>query len=161
MDRKMKRVILNLHANGHSASDIAKKIDADNRKERKDYILTTMTIEDVLREMGAADPTRRIPQKPMVQSDMPKRFINIEESKRQRQKHSIRTHNPTETQREFHQIACGFAKNGQKLLKSRNRHELERIIVEHLERGFEQIGNISSDFDYGGDIFIAIVRKGI
>lgn len=158
MDKQLKRTFLLWHSNGLSAVDICKRHNKDPRSE---FIVTTMEVVDVLKQLGAKDPNRRIERKPGVQPDMPKRFIDIEESKRQRQKHSIRAHNPTETQREFHQIACGFAKNGQKLLKSRNRHELERIVVEHLERGFEQIGNISSDFDYGGDIFIAIVRKGI
>jgi hypothetical protein len=150
-------MIMTLHANGLSASDIAKRFEMDTRRERKDFILTTMTVEDVLREMGAADPSRRIPQKPEIQPDMPKRFIPAT-SVTKREKLTYKP--PTVAQKEFHNIACGFSVDGRKLLKSPSRHALERQIVEHLERGFVQLGNITSDFDFDGTMFFAVVKKG-
>lgn len=152
---------MTLHANGLSASDIAKRIDSDIRKERKDFILTTMAIEDVLREMGAADPTRRIPQKPEIQPDMPKRFISISESQKQRSKHKIRKkQEPTPDQMNWHQLVCGFNKEGKKLLKSKSRHELMKKIKEFESRGWVQIGAISTDFYVDGETHIALMQKG-
>lgn len=157
MDKRMRRMIMTLHANGLSASDIAKRFEMDTRRDRKDFILTTMTIEDVLREMGAADPSRRIPQKPEIQPDMPKRFVPLHESRKKRQNLTIRK--PTAEQREWHEIVCGVSKNGRQLLKSGSRHLLERRIVEYLEKGYVQIGNISTDFYCDGELYMALVEK--
>ena len=157
MDKRMKRKILTLYSNGMNAHDITIQHNLDPRAE---YIVTTMEIEDLLREMRVADPNRRIPQKPEIQPDMPKRFISINESQKQRGKHRMKKVELTATQREWHNIACGFAQGGRKLLKSSNRHALERQIVEHLERGYVQLGNITSDFDYDGPMFFAVVKKG-
>jgi hypothetical protein len=157
MDKRLRRTIMTLHANGLSASDIAKRFETDTRKERKDYILTAMTIEDVLREMCAVDPTRRIPQKPEIQPDMPKRFIPLYESEKKRKKLTYRK--PTVEQREWHEIVCGVSKNGRQLLKSGSRHLLERRIVEYLEKGYVQIGNISTDFYCDGELYMALVQK--
>ena len=159
MDKRMRRMIMTLHANGLSASDIAKRIDSDIRKERKDFILTTMAIEDVLREMGAADPNRRIPQKPDIQPDMPKRFISISESKKQRSKHKMKNRDVTKDQKHWHSLICGFGQNGKKLLKSPDRLQLERKLEEHLSLGWTQIGGISTDFYCDGETYIAVVQK--
>lgn len=155
MDKRMKRKILTLYSNGMNAHDITIQHNLDPRAE---YMVTTMEVADVLREMGAADPSRRIPQKPEIQPDMPKQFIPLYESKKHRPKLTRRQ--PTDAQREFHNIACGFSADGRKLLKSPSRHALERQIVEHLERGFVQLGNITSDFDFDGTMFFAVVKKG-
>lgn len=161
MDKRMRRMIMTLHANGLSASDIAKRIDSDIRKERKDFILTTMTIEDVLREMGAVDPTRRIPQKPDIQPDMPKRFISISESKKQRSKHKIRKKQElTEDAKHWHSLACGFVRSGYKALRCRDIYKLERLIKQYEAMGYTQVGEITSDFAFDGDTFLAVMKKG-
>lgn len=159
MDKRMRRMIMTLHANGLSASDIAKKFETDTRRERKDFILTAMAIEDVLREMGAVDPTRRIPQKPDIHPDMPKRFISISESKKQRSKHKVKQKDVTEDQKHWHSLVCGFGQNGKKLLKSPDRRQLERKLQEHLDIGWTQIGGISTDFYCDGETYIAVVQK--
>ena len=154
MDKRMKRKILTLYSNGMNAHDITIRHNLDPRAE---YTVTTMEVADVLREMGAADPARRIPQKPEIQPDMPKRFVPLHESRKKRQKLTIRK--PTAEQREWHEIVCGVSKNGRQLLKSGSRHLLERRIVEYLEKGYVQIGNISTDFYCDGELYMALVEK--
>ena len=157
MDRKMKRKILTLFSNGKNAHDIAIEHNLDPRAE---YTVTTMEIADVLREMGAVDPTRRIPQKPDIQPDMPKRFISISESKKQRSKHSMRKKQElTDDQKNWHQLVCGFNKEGKKLLKSRSRHELLKKIQEFENRGWVQLGDISTDFYVDGETHIALMQR--
>ena len=154
MDKRMKRKILTLYSNGMNAHDITIEHNLDPRAE---YTVTTMEVADVLREMGAAAPSRRIPQKPEIQPDMPKRFVPLHESQKKRQKLTIRK--PTAEQREWHEIVCGVSKNGRQLLKSGSRHLLERRIVEYLEKGYVQIGNISTDFYCDGELYMALVEK--
>ena len=156
MDKRLKRTFLAWHANGLSAYDIT---TAHNRGKdpRKEYIVTAVEVADMLREMGAKDPYRRIEQKPAVQPDMPKRFVPLDTIKK-REKLAYKP--PSVAQKAFHNIACGFSVDGRKLLRSPNRHLLERQIVEHLERGFVQLGNITSDFDYDGTMYFAVVKKG-
>lgn len=156
MDKRMRRKILTLYSNGMNAHDITIQHNLDPRAE---YTVTTMQIEDVLREMGAVDPTRRIPQKPDIQPDMPKRFISISESKKQRSKHKMKKKEVTEDQKNWHSLVCGFAQNGKKLLKSPNRRQLERKIQEHLDVGWTQIGGITTDFYIDGETFVAVVQK--
>ena len=158
MDKRMKRKILTLYSNGMNAHDIAIQHNLDPHAE---YTVTTMEVADVLREMGAADPTRRIPQKPDTQPDMPKRFISISESKKQRSKHKTKKkQEPTPDQMNWHQLVCGFNQEGKKLLKSRSRHELMKKIREFESRGWVQIGAISTDFYVDGDTHIALMQKG-
>ena len=158
MDKRLKRTFLSWHAQGLSADDITTR---HNKDPRKDYIVTSMQVADVLKEMGAKDPHKRIPQKPEIQPDMPKRFISISESKKQRSKHKIRKKRELTTeQRHWHEMACGFAKNGQKLLKSQDYHKLQREIEKFKERGYEQIGNITADFYHEGDTYVAVMKKG-
>ena len=154
MDKRMKRKILTLYSNGMNAHDITIQHNLDPRAE---YMVTTMEVADVLKEIGAKDPHRRIPQKPEIQPDMPKRFVPLHESRKKRQKLTIRK--PTAEQREWHEIVCGVSKNGRQLLKSGSRHLLERRIVEYLEKGYVQIGNISTDFYCDGELYMALVEK--
>lgn len=92
---------------------------------------------------------------------MPKRFISISESRRQRSKHQLKKkHTLTEAQRFWHQMACGFPQSNPKPLVSHDRHLLERKIVEHIKRGWVQIGDISADFYHEGDIYVAVIKKG-
>ena len=154
MDKRLKRTFLSWHAQGLSASDITQR---HNTNPQTQHLVQTMEVADVLKEMGAKDPHRRIPQKPEIQPDMPKRFIPTT-SVTKREKLTYKP--PTLAQKEFHNIACGFSVDGRKLLKSPSRHALERQIVEHLERGFVQLGNITSDFDFDGTMFFAVVKKG-
>lgn len=156
MDKRMKRKILTLYSNGMNAHDIAIQHNLDPRAE---YTVTTMEVADVLREMGAVDPTRRIPQKPEIQPDMPKRFISISESKKQRSKHKMKQKDVTEDQKRWHSLVCGFGQNGKKLLKSPDRRQLERKLEEHLSLGWTQIGGISTDFYCDGETYIAVVQK--
>ena len=158
MDKRMKRKILTLYSNGMNAHDITIQHNLDPRAE---YTVTTMQIEDVLREMGAVDPTKRIPQKPDIQPDMPKRFISINESKKQRSKHKMKKRELTNDQKNWHQLICGFNKEGKKLLKSRSRHELMKKIKEFESRGWVQIGAISTDFYVDGETHIALMQKGV
>lgn len=154
----MKRKILTLYSNGMNAYDIAIQHNLDPHAE---YTVTTMEVADVLREMGAVDPTKRIPQKPDIQPDMPKRFISISESKKQRSKHKMKQKpEPTPDQKNWHQLICGFNKEGKKLLKSRSRHELMKKIRELESRGWVQIGSISTDFYVDGETHIALMKKG-
>lgn len=158
MDKRMKRKILTLYSNGMNAHDITIQHNLDPRAE---YTVTTMEVADVLREMGAVDPTRRIPQKPEIQPDMPKRFISISESKKQRSKHKMKKKQElTDDQKNWHQLVCGFNKEGKKLLKSRSRHELMKKIHEFESRGWVQIGAISTDFYVDGETHIALMQKG-
>lgn len=156
MDKRLKRTFLSWHAQGLSADDITTR---HNKDPRKDYIVTTMEVADVLREMGAVDPTKRIPQKPEIQPDMPKQFISISESKKQRSKHKMKQKNVTEDQKHWHSLVCGFGQNGKKLLKSPDRRQLERKLQEHIDTGWTQIGGISTDFYCDGETYIAVVQK--
>ena len=154
MDKRLKRTFLSWHAQGLSADDITTR---HNKDPRKDYIVTSMQVADVLKEMGAKDPHKRIPQKPEIQPDMPKRFMSIHDSERKRQKLTYRK--PSPVQRQWHNIICGVSQNGRKLLKSGDRHLLERKIVEYLEKGYVQIGNITTDFYADGETYMALVQK--
>lgn len=154
MDKRLKRTFLSWHAQGLSASDITQR---HNTNPQTQHLVQTMEVADVLKEMGAKDPHHRIPQKPEIQPDMPKRFIPLHESKKHRQKLTYRK--PTAEQREWHEIVCGVSKNGRQLLKSGSRHLLERRIVEYLEKGYVQIGNISTDFYCDGELYMALVEK--
>lgn len=153
MDKRLKQHLLALYADGLNAHDIMRQ---HNRQTHDELAVTT--IEAVLRQQGVPDPSHRIPQKQKVQPDMPKRFVPLDGVKK-REKLTFRPV-PTVAQREFHNVACGFAVDGRKLLKSPSRHKLERQIVEHLERGFVQLGNITSDFDFDGTMYFAVVKKG-
>lgn len=153
MDKRLKQHLLTLYADGLNAHDIMRQ---HNRQTQDELAVTT--IEAVLRQQGVKDPSYRIPQKQKIQPDMPKRFVPLDSVKK-REKLSYRPILTT-AQREFHNIACGFSVDGRKLLKSPSRHLLERQIVEHLERGFVQLGNITSDFDYDGTMYFAVVKKG-
>lgn len=155
MDKALKRTFLAWHAQGLSATDIMTR---HNKDPRNGTTVRDDEVADVLMQMGAKDPYRRIPQKPEIQPDMPKRFIPLHESKKHRPRLTRRQ--PTDAQREFHNIACGFSADGRKLLKDPSRHKLERQIVEHLERGYIQLGGITSDFDYDGTMFLAVVKRG-
>lgn len=156
MDKRLKRTFLSWHAQGLSADDITTR---HNKDPRKDYIVTSMQVADVLKEMGAKDPHKRIPQKPDIQPDMPKRFISINESKKQRSKHTMKKKEVTDDQKQWHSLVCGFAQNGKKLLKSPNRRQLERKIQEHLDVGWTQVGGITTDFYIDGETFVAVVQK--
>lgn len=158
MDKRMKRKILTLYSNGMNAHDITIQHNLDPRAE---YTVTTMQIEDVLREMGAADPNRRIPQKPDIQPDMPKQFISISESKKQRSKHKIRKKRElTEDAKHWHSLACGFVRSGYKALRCRDIYKLERLIKQYEAMGYTQVGEISSDFAFDGDTYLAVMKKG-
>lgn len=158
MDKRMKRKILTLYSNGMNAHDITIQHNLDPRAE---YTVTTMQIEDVLREMGAADPNRRIPQKPDIQPDMPKRFISISESKKQRSKHKMKKkHELTEDAKHWHSLACGFVRSGYKALRCRDIYKLERLIKQYEAMGYTQVGEISSDFAFDGDTYLAVMKKG-
>ncbi|MDA5561981.1 hypothetical protein PJK55_14675 [Exiguobacterium sp. MMG028] len=157
MDKRMRRKILTLYSNGMNAHDITIQHNLDPRAE---YTVTTMEVADVLREMGAADPTKRIPQKPDIQPDMPKRFISISESKKQRSKHKVKKKQElTDDQKNWHQLVCGFNRQGKKLLKSRSRHELLKKIQEFENRGWVQLGDISTDFYVDGETHIALMQR--
>ena len=157
MDRKMKRKILTLFSNGKNAHDIAIEHNLDPRAE---YTVTTMEIADVLREMGAVDPNRRIPQKPDIQPDMPKRFISISESKKQRSKHKMKKKELTNDDKHWHSLACGFVRSGYKALRCRDIYKLERLIKQYEAMGYTQVGDITSDFAFDGDTYLAVMKKG-
>ena len=154
MDKRLKRHVLTLYADGLNAHDITIQ---HNLNPRITYTVTAMEVADVLRELGVKDPHRRIEQKPEIQPDMPKQFIPITSVKK-REKLSYKPQ-PTKEQKEWHAIVCGVSKNGKQLLKSGNRHHLERKIVEYLERGYELVGNISTDFYHDGETYMALVQK--
>ena len=158
MDKRVKQRLLTMYSNGLNAEDITKDITTRHSLDpRAEYAATLLEVEQVLKQQGVKDPSHRIPQKPDIQPDMPKRFIPTTSVKK-REKLTYKP--PTVAQKEFHNIACGFSVDGRKLLKSPSRHALERQIVEHLERGFVQLGNITSDFDFDGTMFFAVVKKG-
>lgn len=158
MDKRMKRKILTLYSNGMNAHDITIQHNLDPRAE---YMVTTMEVADVLREMGAVDPTKRIPQKPDIQPDMPKRFISISESKKQRSKHNIKKKRElTEDAKHWHSLACGFVRSGYKALRCRDIYKLERLIKQYEAMGYTQVGEISSDFAFDGDTYLAVMKKG-
>ena len=152
MDKRLKHYLLTLYADGLNAHDIMIR---HNRQTHDELAVTT--IEAVLRQQGVKDPHRRIPQKQKIQPDMPKRFVPIDSVKK-REKLSYKPQ-PTKEQKEWHAIVCGVSKNGKQLLKSGNRHHLERKIVEYLERGYELVGNISTDFYHDGETYMALVQK--
>lgn len=152
MDKRLKHYLLTLYADGLNAHDIMRQ---HNRQTHDELAVTT--IEAVLRQQGVKDPSHRIPQKPDIQPDMPKRFIPLNESKKHRPK--LVKRELTADEREWHTIACGFSNVGRLLLKDRSRHLLERKIVEHLEKGYVQVGQISTDFYCDGEIFVAVVQK--
>lgn len=154
MDKRTKKRLLSMYSNGLNAHDITKHI----LNPRAEYAVTLIEVESVLKQEGIKDPSHRIPQKPDIQPDMPKRFIPAT-SVTKREKLTYKP-KPTKEQKEWHAIVCGVSQNGRKLLKSPDRHILERQIVEHLERGFIQLGNITSDFDFDGTMFFAVVKKG-
>lgn len=154
MDKRLKRTFLAWHAQGLSATDVMIRHNKDPRRE---YDVHTVEVADVLKQMGAKDPHRRIEQKPEIQPDMPKRFIPLQDSVKKRQKMTYRQ--PSVEQRQWHEIVCGISQNGRKLLKSGSRHLLERRIVEYLEKGYEQVGNISTDFYCDGELYMALVQK--
>lgn len=157
MDKRLKRIFFSLHAQGLSAQDITNR---HNRDPRKLYTVTTMEVADVLREMGAKDPHQHIPQKPAIQPDMPKRFIPIQEAQRKRQKLTYQHTARTNEQKAWHQIMCGFNASGKRLLKSGNRHDIEKKIREFEEKGWTQVGNITTDFYANGETYMALVQKG-
>lgn len=155
MDKRLKRTFLAWHAQGLSATDIMTRHNKDPHNGI--IVRKPEEVADVLREMGAKDPYRRIPQKPEIQPDMPKRFISIQDSTRKRQKLTYKT--PSAEQKKWHAIVCGVSQNGRQLLKSGSRHLLERRIVEYLEKGYEQVGDISTDFYCDGELYMALVQK--
>ena len=154
MDKRTKKRLLSMYSNGLNAHDITKQHNLDPRAE---YAVTLLEVESVLKQEGIKDPSHRIPQKPDIQPDMPKRFIPLHESKKHRPK--LVKRELTADEREWHTIACGFSNVGRLLLKDRSRHLLERKIVEYLEQGYEQVGQISTDFYCDGEIFVAVVQK--
>ena len=159
MDKRVKQRLLTMYSNGLNAEDITKDITTRHSLDpRAEYAATLLEVEQVLKQQGVKDPSHRIPQKPEIQPDMPKRFIPIT-SATTRKKLTYKP-KPTKEQKEWHAIACGVSQNGRKLLKSPDRHTLERQIVEHLERGFVQLGGISTDFYCDGEMFFAVVKKG-
>lgn len=153
MDKRLKQRILTLYADGLNAHDIMRQ---HNRQTHDELAVTT--IEAVLRQYGVPDPSHRIPQKPDIQPDMPKRFIPVT-SATTRKKLTYQQSARAKEQKEWHQIACGFSANGRKLLKSNSRHMLERKIVEQLEKGYVQIGDITADFYCDGETYMALVEK--
>ncbi|KGI85377.1 hypothetical protein JY98_03695 [Exiguobacterium mexicanum] len=154
MDKRTKKRLLSMYSNGLNAHDITKQHNLDSRAE---YAVTLLEVESVLKQQGIKDPSHRIPQKPDIQPDMPKRFIPLHESQKHRPK--IVRRELTADEREWHTISCGFSTVGRLLLRNRNRHLLERQIVEHLECGFVQVGSISTDFYCDGEMFVAVVEK--
>lgn len=157
MDKRLKRTFLAWHAQGLSATDVMIRHNKDPRRE---YDVHAVEVADVLKQMGAKDPYRRIEQKHQVQPDMPKRFMSIYESTKKRQKLTLRKKvELTAEQRKWHNMSCGLAQNGQKLLKSRDYKKLEQMIVDCKADGYEQIGGISADFYYDGDTYLAVMKK--
>ena len=155
MDKRTKKRLLSMYSNGLNAHDITKQHNLDPRAE---YAVTLLEVESVLKQEGIKDPSHRIPQKPDIQPDMPKRFIPIT-SATTRKKLTYQQSARAKEQKEWHQIACGFSANGRKLLKSNSRHMLERKIVEQLEKGYVQIGDITADFYCDGETYMALVEK--